>query len=159
MALPPVALRTGQTKPYSSPKVTTVSSGGLATQQMNVMPQMSLSPQQVGVVAQQVAGGGQQLAAGTVGGAQQQKTLLQFSVTPPRPAGPSEAEMKIEALTRQLEEEMEKEEESEYFGNYYSGTACCSDRFVFTFCVHTLFDSFIFSSVYNTEHYDRLCAQ
>jgi len=49
-------------------------------------------------------------------GANPQKTLLQFSITPPRPPGPSEAEMKIEALTRQLEEEMEKEEESEYFG-------------------------------------------
>lgn len=32
--------------------------------------------------------------------------------------GPTEAERKIEELTRQLEEEMEKqEEEGEYFGN------------------------------------------
>jgi len=41
---------------------------------------------------------------------------LQFTVTPPRQSGPSEAERKIEALTQQLEEEFEKEEESEYFG-------------------------------------------
>ena len=44
------------------------------------------------------------------------KPILQFTVTPPRQAGPSEAERKIEALTQQLEEEFEKEEESEYFG-------------------------------------------
>ena len=41
---------------------------------------------------------------------------MQFTVTPPRQSGPSEAERKIEALTQQLEEEFEKEEESEYFG-------------------------------------------
>ncbi|GLH13728.1 LIM domain-containing protein jub [Gryllus bimaculatus] len=45
------------------------------------------------------------------------KALLPYSVTPPRPMGPTEAERKIEELTRQLEEEMEKqEEEGEYFG-------------------------------------------
>jgi hypothetical protein len=44
------------------------------------------------------------------------KPLLPFSVTPPRQNGPSEAERKIEALTKQLEEELEMEEESEYFG-------------------------------------------
>ncbi|XP_023706976.1 LIM domain-containing protein jub [Cryptotermes secundus] len=45
------------------------------------------------------------------------KTLLPYNVTPPRPMGPTEAERKIEELTRQLEEEMEKqEEEGEYFG-------------------------------------------
>ncbi len=41
---------------------------------------------------------------------------LPYSVTPPKAAGPSEAERKIEALTKQIEEQMEKEEESEYFG-------------------------------------------
>ena len=45
-----------------------------------------------------------------------QKPLLPFSITPPRPAGPSQAEMKIEEMTRQLEEEMEKKQESEFFG-------------------------------------------
>ncbi|KAJ9586939.1 hypothetical protein L9F63_019483, partial [Diploptera punctata] len=45
------------------------------------------------------------------------KTLLPYNVTPPRPMGPTEAERKIEELTRQLEEQMEKqEEEGEYFG-------------------------------------------
>ncbi|XP_046403765.1 LIM domain-containing protein jub isoform X2 [Ischnura elegans] len=45
------------------------------------------------------------------------KTLLPYSVTPPRPMGPTEAERKIEELTRQLEEEMEKQgDEGEYFG-------------------------------------------
>ena len=45
------------------------------------------------------------------------KPLLPFSVTPPRPPGPSEAEIKVEALTKQLEEEMEKkEQQSEFFG-------------------------------------------
>lgn len=46
------------------------------------------------------------------------KTLLPYNVTPPRPRGPTEAERKIEEMTRQIEEEMEKhEEEGEYFGN------------------------------------------
>ena len=45
--------------------------------------------------------------------------LLPFNVTPPRKDGPSEAERKLEALTKQLEEEMEKEEEQgEFFGRY-----------------------------------------
>lgn len=45
------------------------------------------------------------------------KGLLPYNVTPPRPSGPTEAERKIEEITRQLEEEMEKqEEEGEYFG-------------------------------------------
>lgn len=45
------------------------------------------------------------------------KNLLPYSVTPPRPRGPTEAEKKIEEMTRQIEEEMEKhEEEGEYFG-------------------------------------------
>ncbi|KAG8226124.1 hypothetical protein J437_LFUL003271, partial [Ladona fulva] len=44
------------------------------------------------------------------------KPLLPYSVTPPRPMGPTEAERKIEELTRQLEEEMEKQgDEGEYF--------------------------------------------
>lgn len=42
---------------------------------------------------------------------------MPYNVTPPRPAGPTEAERKIEELTRQLEEEMERnEEQGEYFG-------------------------------------------
>lgn len=45
------------------------------------------------------------------------KSLLPYNVTPPRSAGPTEAERKIEELTRQLEEEMERnEEQGEYFG-------------------------------------------
>ena len=51
-----------------------------------------------------------------VNGKNPTKPILQFTVTPPRQNGPSEAERKIEALTQQLEEEFEKEEESEYFG-------------------------------------------
>ncbi|XP_033209040.1 LIM domain-containing protein jub isoform X2 [Belonocnema kinseyi] len=53
------------------------------------------------------------------------KGLLPYNVTPPRPSGPTEAERKIEELTRQLEEEMEKqEEEGEYFGICHT----CSDK-------------------------------
>lgn len=48
------------------------------------------------------------------------KSLLPYNVTPPRPAGPTEAERKIEELTRQLEEEMERnEEQGEYFGGFW----------------------------------------
>lgn len=44
------------------------------------------------------------------------KPLLPYNVTP-RPAGKTEAERKIEELTRQLEEELERnEEQGEYFG-------------------------------------------
>jgi len=47
------------------------------------------------------------------------KNLLPYSVTPPRPAGPTEAQRKIEELTRQLEEEIEQSEKhGEYFGVY-----------------------------------------
>jgi len=42
--------------------------------------------------------------------------LLPFNVTPPKASGPSEAEKKVEELTKQIEEQMEKEEASEYFG-------------------------------------------
>lgn len=45
------------------------------------------------------------------------KNLLPYSVTPPKPRGPSEAQRKIEEMTRQIEEEMEKhEQQGEYFG-------------------------------------------
>lgn len=48
------------------------------------------------------------------------KNLLPYSVTPPKPRGPTEAERKIEEMTRQIEEEMEKrEEEGEYFGKFF----------------------------------------
>ena len=59
------------------------------------------------------------------------KPILQFTVTPPRQAGPSEAERKIEALTQQLEEEFEKEEESEFFGKSKAYTS-----FVLVLLVH-----------------------
>lgn len=45
------------------------------------------------------------------------KSLLPYNVTPARPRGPTEAQRKIEEMTRLIEEEMEKkEEEGEYFG-------------------------------------------
>lgn len=53
------------------------------------------------------------------------KNLLPYSVTPPRPAGPTEAQRKIEELTRQLEEEIElSEEHGEYFGICHT----CGDK-------------------------------
>lgn len=58
-----------------------------------------------------------QVSAGSRGSGGRGKSLLPYSITPPRPAGPSEAQRKIEELTKQLEEEMEKQdEEGEYFG-------------------------------------------
>ena len=59
-----------------------------------------------------------------VGPSSPSKPLLPFSITPPRPAGPSQAEMKIEEITRQLEEEMEKKQESEFFGT----CSTCKER-------------------------------
>lgn len=71
-------------------------------------------------LAPAAGGGGQSEKAGVGGGTNTTNTgskpLLPFSITPPRPAGPCQAEMKIEAMTRQLEEDMEKEQESEFFG-------------------------------------------
>ncbi|XP_055683542.1 LIM domain-containing protein jub [Lutzomyia longipalpis] len=53
------------------------------------------------------------------------KNLLPYNVTPPRGTGPTEAERKIEELTRQLEEEMERnEEQGEYFGICHT----CGDK-------------------------------
>lgn len=58
-----------------------------------------------------------QVSGGSRGSGGRGKSLLPYSITPPRPAGPSEAQRKIEELTRQLEEEMERQdEEGEYFG-------------------------------------------
>lgn len=56
------------------------------------------------------------------------KPLLHFNVTPPKQNGPSEAERKLEALTRQLEEEMEKEEENEFFGKFLPVIISCSSE-------------------------------
>lgn len=47
------------------------------------------------------------------------KTLLPYNVTPPRRHGPSLAEKKIEALTKQLEDEMENNPEGEFFGKLF----------------------------------------
>lgn len=45
------------------------------------------------------------------------KTLLPYNVTPPRPKGPTEAEKKIEALMKQIEDELEHNPpEGEFFG-------------------------------------------
>ncbi|XP_004931062.2 LIM domain-containing protein jub [Bombyx mandarina] len=58
-----------------------------------------------------------QVSGGSRGSGGRGKSLLPYSITPPRPTGPTEAQRKIEELTRQLEEEMEKQdEEGEYFG-------------------------------------------
>lgn len=60
-----------------------------------------------------------QLSGGSRGSGGRGKSLLPYSITPPRPPGPSEAQRKIEELTRQLEEEMERQdEEGEYFGKF-----------------------------------------
>lgn len=69
------------------------------------------------------------------------KTLLPYNVTPPRPRGPTEAERKIEEMTRQLEEEMEKqEEEGEYFGESQVLSSVAHLRYCFlydiTFSIH-----------------------
>lgn len=47
------------------------------------------------------------------------KTLLPYNVTPPRQKGPTEAEKKIEAWTKQIEDEMESNPEGEFFGKYF----------------------------------------
>ena len=71
-----------------------------------------------GTIASSVTMSGSGGGAGSGAAHSVLKPLLPFSITPPRQNGPSEAERKIEALTKQLEEELEKEEESEYFGIY-----------------------------------------
>ena len=44
------------------------------------------------------------------------KSPLPYQVTPPPPKGPTEAEKKMEALTAELENQMEKHPQGEYFG-------------------------------------------
>ncbi len=46
------------------------------------------------------------------------RTPLPMQVTPPPRKGPSEAERKIEALTKELESQMERNPQGEYFGEY-----------------------------------------
>lgn len=54
-------------------------------------------------------------------------------MTPPRPTGPTEAQRKIEELTRQLEEEIEQsEEQGEYFGKLLN--TCCYPQHYFADC-------------------------
>uniref|UniRef100_W8C0B0 LIM domain-containing protein jub n=1 Tax=Ceratitis capitata TaxID=7213 RepID=W8C0B0_CERCA len=76
-------------------------------------------------------GGGGSMAASSISPTPSQnstglsKNLLPYSVTPPRPTGPTEAQRKIEELTRQLEEEIEQsEEQGEYFGICHT----CGDK-------------------------------
>lgn len=49
---------------------------------------------------------------------------LQYQVTPPKPKGPTEAELKLNALTQQLEDEMESSGQGEYFGQCFK----CSEK-------------------------------
>ncbi|KAL4234590.1 hypothetical protein ACF0H5_006231 [Mactra antiquata] len=49
---------------------------------------------------------------------------LKYQVTPPKSSGPSEAERKLNALTRQLEDEMESTSQGEYFGQCFK----CSEK-------------------------------
>jgi LIM domain-containing protein len=45
---------------------------------------------------------------------------LPVQVTPPQPKGPSEAERKLEALTQELENQMENNPQGEYYGGCFS---------------------------------------
>lgn len=49
---------------------------------------------------------------------------LQYQVTPRKPKGPTEAELKLNALTQQLEDEMESSVQGEYFGQCFK----CSEK-------------------------------
>ena len=44
--------------------------------------------------------------------------MLSFNVTPPKSMGPSEAEKRLEEIEKQIEEQMEKEEQAIYFGKH-----------------------------------------
>ena len=47
------------------------------------------------------------------------QTQIPYQVTPPKQKGPTEAEKKLMALTKQLEEEMEATSQGEYFGKHF----------------------------------------
>jgi len=70
------------------------------------------------------------------------KPLLSFSITPPRKNGPSDAEKKVEELTKQLEEELEKREEAEYFGTklwiFLNTPSFCMINFTFSILIKLL---------------------
>ena len=93
------------------------SGSGLA--QAQPLPQLPTSTANGSILAGTIASSSSTVAgAAAAAHSALAKPLLPFSITPPRQTGPSEAERKIEALTAQLEEELEKEEESEYFGEF-----------------------------------------
>ena len=104
----------GQTPPFPKP---------LLTGQTPPTKPLLVGPSS-GSKAQVVAHHTQPVKPLVVGPTSPTKPLLPFSITPPRPAGPSQAEMKIEEITRQLEEEMEKKQESEFFGT----CSTCKER-------------------------------
>lgn len=92
------------------------SGSGLA--QAQPLPQLPTSTANGSILAGTIASSSSTVAGAAAAHSALAKPLLPFSITPPRQTGPSEAERKIEALTAQLEEELEKEEESEYFGEF-----------------------------------------
>ena len=47
------------------------------------------------------------------------KTPLPVQITPPKPKGPSEAEKKLEALTQELETQMEQNPQGDYYGEFF----------------------------------------
>lgn len=53
-----------------------------------------------------------------------QTQLINYQVTPPKPKGPSEAEKKLQAMTQELEDEMELKPKGEYFGLCFK----CSEK-------------------------------
>ncbi|KAJ6638479.1 LIM domain-containing protein jub [Pseudolycoriella hygida] len=100
----------------SSPKQTTTTAPSEPSQRHQqdiVLPSVSPTPSQI---SSESGSGKHKMLT---------KNLLPYNVTPPRPAGPTEAQLKVEELTRQLEEEMERnEEQGEYFGICHT----CGDK-------------------------------
>ena len=54
-----------------------------------------------------------------------QRFKLPYQVTPCRESGPSQAERRLEALTLELEKELEMHMKKEYFGEYFKRRAIC----------------------------------
>lgn len=77
------------------------------------------APQQAGTV-EMIAGAPSSFCYGVATKtASSQRFKMPYQVTPSRESGPSQAERRLEALTLELEKELEMHMKKEYFGRYF----------------------------------------
>lgn len=95
-------------------------------QGLSAVPEPPQQSAQTGGTAEMVAGSPSSFSYGmsTKTASSGQRFKLPYQVTPSRESGPSQAERRLEALTLELEKELEMHMKKEYFGRSYSFQAC-----------------------------------